>query len=347
MNKKMHIINSDAIVHALQEIKCGKKEFVYINSEDFEILCSEVEPPAGYTPQENFPNCCDFHKQVLINANERLQMLPFCCEQHKKLHGQRWFNKVKYADIPPYTVKAVNYSEFQITTKIDVEDWYEDITEYLEYCIRSFGQFPTGFGPPVGLQTYKDDLIFSLKDNLKRGTHPKEKLERIIQYLNCYGQPTDAVEPTDLNILISHYKKWLKIFPFDISYFAHLEEYYKNTYPVLIGEVSHNRYMGTVSQKVVTYTQLLQSLSKITIAILTTINSLQLFETGKLDNIDYRIIELANSTRRLELEDLKNEEKEDRAQYIKLIKKWLKGEEKYLKKIAPILRITKDDIFIR
>jgi hypothetical protein len=334
----MHIIDHNAFIRAIQDVECDDLHLGFLDREHFEMRFHDVDPPTEYTLPENFPNCCPFHKNITTRVEASLQRFPFCCERHRKLSDQSWFSKSNYAGIVKKTVYTIRYTECQIYSRIDAEDWFEDITEYFEYCVYSFGQFPSGYGIALGLEIYFSDVIYFIEDLVKREASYSDKLNKLIIYLKRYRDNNNSAERSDINILLDNYKKWLKTFPFEISYFSHLKDKFVNTIPILTGEISTNRYMGTSKMKIVSYDQLIEFLIGITGAILSSFNGLALFEDGKLNNIDGNLLEVASSKRRIELIELKEKITGGRRQYIRLIKKWQKGETAYLKTVGPILR---------
>ncbi|KPH13392.1 hypothetical protein [Chryseobacterium sp. ERMR1:04] len=338
MNGNMHVINAGAFMKTINDVNCSDLKIGFLDSEHFELRFTNVQPPAEYSEPENFPDCCTFHKNILIKMESYFQRFPLCCTTHSKLPSQKWFDKANYSNIPNKTLHTIRSSECQVFSKIEAADWYEDITEYFEYCVYSFGQFPSGYGIALGLDCYLNDLSWFLEDHIERNTLPVEKLRRLVDYLTKYRDKANLAEKSDVNILIGLYNKWLKTFPFEISYFTHLKDLFANNIPLLTGQVSNNRYLGTSSSKIISYNDLLKFLTDMTSTILTSFNALKLADEGKLDNIEVKTIEVANAKRRLELLELNEKIKGGRKQYIKLIKKWLKGETEYLQIIGPILK---------
>ncbi|WP_214226649.1 hypothetical protein [Pedobacter sp. B4-66] len=347
MNPNIHITNPGAFIKTLQDVNCDSSEMGYLDSEDFEIRFYDIDPPLEYNIPDNFPNCCQFHKNVATRIEQLYQRFPFCCQRHSKLAEQSWFNKTNYSGIIQKTLYAIRYTECQICTRIDAEDWYEDITEYFEYCIYSFGQLPAGYAIALGLEIYLSDVIYYLEDLSKQKHEYEEKLNKLVLYLKNYKDEENIAERADINILIGHYQKWLKIFPFDISFFAPLKSRFSNIVPILTGEVSNNRYLKISKRRIVSFDQLIKTLVDVTTEILASTSSYKLLEKGQLTEIENKQIELANTKRRLELEVFTEKVKNGRKQYIKLIKKWLKGEAEYLNTVGPILsKSVQNNIFI-
>ncbi len=74
------------------------------------------------------------------------------------------------------------------------------ISEYIEYCISSFGQLPTGFGPPLGLTDYVAAIESKLKYLHKTGEISYDKADRIKRLIDKFRNPTIVVETTDIRM---------------------------------------------------------------------------------------------------------------------------------------------------
>lgn len=97
-------------------------------------------------------------------------------------------------------------------------------------------------------------------------------------------------------------------------------------------------YLHTAKARVMSYKEQFRALLRITSSLLSEFNGKNLYDEGKLDEPRYQQLEVINAARKLELDGLKNEDNDDRKQYIKVIKKWLKGEKKYFKDVGEILQ---------
>lgn len=137
------IINPSSLVKAIS--KCNEGLFGNISSADFEIEFQDIKPIEGYTSPinketgEQFPNCCPWHKSTYDNTVKWFITFPNCCPYHKKLSIKPWFNKSNYMDVSSKVVKQLSYTEFCITENINNPDWYDAITEYIDWNKTSFG----------------------------------------------------------------------------------------------------------------------------------------------------------------------------------------------------------------
>jgi hypothetical protein len=340
---EIQVINSDALKQALLDRDCNRP-FAEIGSEHFQIPYSEITPPPDYVKRENFPHGFNLYNEVYLNAQKQLEAFPNCCKEHSKLNGQPWFNKSDYAQLPEKLVNQLSYTECHIVNQIDTPDWYKEITDYIFYNVSSFGQLPDGYGSPVGLQYYLTVLEHWLK-NAKHGI-PKEKKIRLIEYLNQYDTRETTTGKADLNILYSTYKKWLKTFPFHISYFAQIKESLEKKLPFVSGEKSYNKYLQAYSFKVQTQSGLIDALIAGTKHILNTINSAELIKTGQITDKNAHRLDLVNETHRIKQTALLGEFTTKEIRYITILKQWLNNEKAYFAEIAPLIKEVSDNDFI-
>lgn len=331
----MNIINVEPFIKSFQDYQCGATEVAQISSKDFEIKQFDTQPLDGFTFQPGFPNCCENHKKLLKIGEEKFQAFPNCCEGHKNLLKAGWFAKDNYSYMPLKFVTALTYTWHCITKNIEHENWYKEITDYIAYTKNSFGQFPDGFGSPIGLDLY----LHNLQKNLEAATDiPLPQKERLLTFIQNYYNQGEQIEQTDLNLLISKYKEWLKIFPFEIPFFKALKPYFEKQMPILSGKGETNIYTGATGFKLTSKNELIGFLTAITLKIIQEINTLHLYNNGLLSNPFEMQRQVFIAKRKLEIEELNKTAWTDRKEYIKLLKKWLTGEKRFLLEITPLIQ---------
>jgi hypothetical protein len=309
------------------------KPFLEISGENVFFTPFDVKPIEGYEPTKDFPNCCAFHKRTQRNLEKFIQLFPNCCEPHKKLPNKKWYNKTIYENVPTKVMNQISFTEHVITQKHNEIDWFKDITDYIEYNVHSLGH------PAIGLNHY----LMAVKSQLEsenwivKNRIPFEKAKPIIEFIdNYYKEPTES--HTDVNVLIEIYHKWLKIFPFNISYFTKLKERFSNQLPILKGQFEVNKYSGITKAKIHSKASLIDTLINLTNDLLTQLNGLTLFEKGKLSNTDKIKLELCIESRRLKLQSsYKSNSTIEEQRYRKILKEWFKDEKDFINEIAPLL----------
>lgn len=331
----IHIINTESFIKELEAFRCGKTSMPKIESKDFEIKQFETKPLKGFQLPDNFPNCCSNHKDLFRIGIERLAKFPNCCEKHKKLNNAPWFTKENYSYFPDKFVKTLAYTWHCISECIDHENWYKEITDYIEYTANSYGQFPDGYGPGLGIELYINNIALNIES--EKGI-PDEKKQKLKEFINNFGHYQDNIEEVDINLLISKYKEWLKLFPFEISFFSHLKSDFENQLPLIKEEGKTNIYSGLTGFKLKTKDELLNTLTELTRKIISEINSLTLFKLGLLTHPKQIKLEIILANRNLELNEITMSNSSKKEEYIRILKKWMTGEKTFLKEISPIIK---------
>lgn len=318
---------------------CGHK-FYQIDIESEYEQPFMIAPIKGKHDLESCDNCQEefteleewFTKKFKGTGEKR--GFPFCCKAHKNLLKLKGFTLASFSNMPKNVALKIIYTKCHIINNHDKGDWYKDITDYIEYGIESFGKMPKGYGEPL----YRSNYLGFLEELIKRSeVLPKAKKDRLYEYLNMYvtSNPTHS---SDLRELIEVYDKWLKIFPFEISYFASLKESYTQQIRILKGKSDYNKYLNISKLKMHTKSSLIEQLINLTDDLLKKVNGLKLFENGKLNNPRQIRLELVLAERRTELKiGYKANSKNEQVAFRQALKKWFEDEKRFLLEIEPLL----------
>src|ERR1043165_434238 len=273
----------------------------FIEVTDFCIKPRKIEPIEGYEIPRNketgaeFPDCCNFHQSTLALLkgwwnNE----FPDCCEKHKEMKEKWWFNKSNYDGLPEKIVNQLSYTEHHIQSRIHNDDWYKDITDYLEYNLWSFGT------PAIGYGYYQSSLIQELKsiEWLIANSIPVEKAKQIVDYLEDQAKPRNN-KPVNLNLLYATYQKWLKTFPFEISYFRNAKQHFRNIFPIIDGTPVDNPYTGLSKITPVSPLSLIEILTDYTKKLLGAIVTDQLVKDGQITDMQKHSLDILNESHRI------------------------------------------------
>lgn len=236
--------------------------------------------------------------------------------------------------IPYKITSTIAYTFNCIEQSKNNENWYQEITDYIEFTKKSFGQPPDGLGCGVGLDLYLHNVKINIENSFEIEDFKRAKL---LEFISQYYQTPKNVVDIDFNLLIGTYKKWLKDFPFQLSLFSHLKDYFTNQIPIIEKMEQPNLYSGLVGFTVKTQEGLIQFLVEITETILSEINTLTLDDKGLLTNPQLIHLELIKANRQIEMNDIKEKSNLVRGQYIKILKQWFAGEKKYLKEITDVM----------
>lgn len=332
------IINETALERLLQEY--NENRIAQISSKDFQVRERKTRPLPGFEFPEKFPWCCITHRKILDNALDHFLKFPNCCGDHRKLKTANWFKKSEYAYIPIKSILVFIYTCHCIESNIDKPDWLQRITDYIEYTNNSFGQFPEGYGAPLGIGQYID--------NIKNFIHSSKNLpiKKRKELLNWFEEKENVIsckELIDLPLLIKKYKEWLQIFPFELSMFATLKSYFTGRIPILKNPVTTNMYTGMAGSKILSYEELMDFLLVTTKAILKQINLLALYKDNNLPNPDKTRLEIAVANREISLLKYDTKLNQDTLVYRKVITDWLNEEKEFLNEVIPVLKKKQED----
>ncbi|SOD98051.1 hypothetical protein [Spirosoma fluviale] len=308
--------------------------FFEFKVENFHIQPFQPLVFRDYKPQENFPNCCPNHKAVMEWAAKFVEEFPNCCEAHKILAKNPLID-LTYFKSDAFAVSIVNrvsYTEHHIEKRIEQANWYEDITNYIEYIISSFGT------PSFGDHVYSKSLISLIE--ARQDEIGQSKAQRLIDYVNGLyeRQPDEPVaEEIDLNELYHIYQKWLFVFPFTVQPFDKLKDRFTNIFPVIAEEPVYNPYTQFSKFRVVTKRKLIEWLIDKTKEILKSVNSVELLQNGLVKDTNAHRVDLLNGQHKARQAALVNEFSKQENHYLQVITKWLSNEEKYYKAVMPLL----------
>ena len=314
-----------------------------------------LEPEQGFLvePQKTVPTsgehdfntcigCQDVRRELIkrltekFNGSEQHQGFPFCCSQHSNLIKLKEFNRASFFSVPEMVADKIIYSIQHIINNYQNESYYKDITDYIEYTIESFGQMPTGCGGALFIGEY----FIYVVDLLTRNPNiQKERKSQILEYLEVLQTPPTQNRNTDLNILLSTYQKWFKVFPFEISFFSTLKPHFENQFPILNGKPETNKFTGLTKAKMHTKGSLIDVLLKLTDNLLTQINTYILYEKGQLTEPQKIKLELVLNERKMKLKQgYVNSSRDEEQRYRRILKEWFADEIRFIDKVTPIVK---------
>lgn len=323
---------------------CGETILHQVDCDLYQIPYPITEPKKGQHDYKICQGCIEFKaklEQVFRTAfwgdGKERKPFPYCCDNHKNLLlKQGLFYLNDFMSQPESVATKIIYTRQQILNCIELESWFEDITDYITYAVNSFGKYPSKCGMPLFLNHYYDQTYNFLQQQTDL---PRWRIDRLIKFINS----KDSENQSDFNILIQTYEKWYKTFPFDLNdYFGSLKEHYKTHFPIFYGRPIINQYTGEVRVKAHSKESLIAYLLKLTNTIVTQINGLTLLEKGLINNGDKIRLDLINQQRRITIsEGYINQSQNEDEGYRKILKRWLKDEIEYIQAITPLLKSEK------
>ena len=301
----------------------------------FSMDVETFEPPfdvVHFEGKHNLDGCQGCRNGLEIMKTDMkvyFKKFPNCCDLHKNLKNQEWFYAGNYSDLGDKVANKVIYMNHHAINNIERDDWYLEITSYIEYVLGSFGQFPSDCGAPAGISQAKRFLLDLLKTADFDNKEMNPRREQIISYVSKYGEVKQD-KNSDITLLISIYEKWMKIFPFELELFSDQKETFENSFPLIHGEVVENKYTGVAKVQLITQSVLLDYLNTITKKVLYAVDTSKLLDEGKITNSQKHQLDIARGKYKLNQDKNKLQfEKKEKA-YINSIKQWLKNEEEFI-----------------
>ncbi|MCO6495470.1 MAG: hypothetical protein J5I91_07330 [Bacteroidetes bacterium] len=302
----------------------------------------ETQPTEGEHDFTTCEGCQKTLKELIKRLTEKFEgshkdgakPFPFCCTHHSELTKLKEFNRADFISVPEMVARKIIYTNSHIKNNHQSETYYKDITDYIDYTVESFGQMP-GNAEPL----YLSDYFFYITDLLERNTEvEKGRKNRLLEFLKAYRTPTETPK-TDFNILLGTYQKWLKVFPFEISFFSTLKPHFEKQLPILNGKPETNKYTGLAKVKMHTKGSLIDVLLNLTNNLLTQINTTTLYEKGLLTEPQKIKLELVLNERKMKLKQgYVNSSKDEEQRYRKILKEWFADEKKFIDEVTPIVK---------
>ena len=321
-------------VESLDCIEFSGKQLLHFKGTDFELPFDTL-PTKGIHDYNTCEGCQVTLSNITNSTKEKLLKFPLCCTAHSNLANEKWFNKNDFKNAPKLVSNKVVFTNQHILNNINSDDWYNDLTNYIDYTIQSFGNMPSGYGEPFCLSNYLM-YVKNFLDQKDKYTQPK--IDRILEYIETYIAPKSI--KSDINILISTYKKWLKIFPFEFSYFKDLKHQFETTLLIFEGEPIYNPYLQLSKVKMYTQFGLIDHLHKTTKLLLSKVNTKELLKNKIITDNSQHAIDLINEAHRIKQRSLLGDYMKREDRYIKILKSWLVNEQVYFRELITLSKVV-------
>jgi len=311
----------------------SNKPFIEVPTKSIRQEGFKTKPYSDLELNKDFPNCCNYHSSINKQLEEWFVEFPNCCEIHKELVKHEWFKKEDYLDIPQKIIIQLEYVANFITVNIKNDNWFELISDYIEYTIESYGTPSVGSGK----------LVIYLKNWIKNNYISKEdfpnwKRNQILEFLESYENPSERPK-TDMNVLYSTVQRWIKTFP-NLEYFKAIKKDLSGRFPlqIILYEPKTNRYTGETKFKVRSKAELVEILINSTKNFLSAVNTPHYLKNKIIpEKIKYEL-EILGEQHKLKQNSLLVEYSNQETKYLKIIKKWLKNEKSYIKSLTAIIQ---------
>ena len=285
--------------------------------------------------KKQFPFCCSMHQFIHDDVKAGLDILI----SEKRYFDKWWFKIENYQDLPLKVATQIILTQYHIDNKFDNPEGAQDIIEYIEYIIESFGQ------PRIFAEYY----LCYLKQILEQSEvneKEKEVYKALLEHIeDTYYKPQEKVEFPDLNELYATYQKWIEHFPFDIVYFKDLKEKFKKQLPFFLQSAPiNNRYTGIAKGKIHDKAGLIGILVNTTKELLKQVNAIELVKQSVIPDTKQHTIELLNETLRIKNENLLGEFNNGETKYLGILEKWLTNQKEYFIEITQLTTLQNETL---
>jgi hypothetical protein len=336
--KKIEVVPIKATVildeNALEKIKVGNSEVITISVKSSYIHPYKTFPSEGENQVSDYDQA---YAYALDSLEKEFERFPDCCEGHRKLSLEKWFNKEDFKEVPKLTADKIFYTYNHILNYIKEENWEQEIKDYLDYTLESFGHFPIGLGGPVLLTLYLVHIehILAIMEKSEEYCFPV-RIKVIREYIDQKTTPVEKAFDSDISLLLKTYNKWYEIFPFELSYLQPVKEKLSRSIPIL-RSFHANKYSGKTIYIPLTKTDLINQLIKTTNKILTEFNLLYLYKNNLITNYSQLKLELIIKERELQLQKgyISNPEDET-SEYYQMLNQWFSDEVSFITNISSL-----------
>ncbi len=329
MNRNPHFL-----ITGVQKYNVCGSEMIYLKGSAYEKPFPIQYYPIPEHNLENCNGCQKTHQQILKEVDDYFKNFPNCCERHKNLLNHSLFKKEHFEDLAKMVADKVIFMHHHILNNLDQDNWEEEINNYIEYAVTSFGQTPENCGEPPALSWFMDYTKRMQLNHKLVGDDAKYKDRqlKVIDNIENYFKPKSKGKK-DLNLLLSTYDKWYKFFPFELALFANLKKHFSRTLPILAERPKTNPYLGTAKVELLSQAQLLKYLSNVTNHILISIDTTTLLENEYISDKTKYFFDLKKKSHSVNQSALLSKPTKNEKEYIKTIKSWLKNEKDFINEI--------------
>lgn len=117
----------------------GSQFFGEAHLKPFNVSKKGFTRPINPFTGKRFPDCCKQCTDIYRFLAQEFSRFPNCCPLHRKSASEPWFNAELYKDLPNRVLVCLHCTINHINKNIKRDDWFEDIKNYIEYNIVSFG----------------------------------------------------------------------------------------------------------------------------------------------------------------------------------------------------------------
>ncbi len=272
-------------------------------------------PLKGFDNENSFKDSEPFLNSISSLASDWFDEFPNCCDTHKQIAQLGNFDKKEFEFIPSQIQNNVKYFAHALETFIEEENGMDEVKDYLDYLRESFGN------PGIGGHLFERIVKYFIENGTigDKDFTDDQRLE-LLTHLEPINSPFDINE-RDLETLYETFQKWLEAMP-NVGKFKELKERLRGKIPmnIFLIEPKHNKYLGISSFKTRSKDELLEFLVKMTNDIL----ALSKVEIKKENYDKDELIIAAEERLRIQQDKLFESSNSDiEISYLNLVESWL------------------------
>jgi hypothetical protein len=225
---------------------------------DFFISPFLSRPLVGYDKDKVLLDEKPFISSIETLAANWYEKFPECCDTHKKLRKFSDFNKSNYDFIPGQIVDNIKFFAYAIELFIENEDWFGNLTDYMDYLIDSLGK------PEVGGHIFRPALTGLIEGvKIEGKDFTDDQRIDLLQHL----EPKNIIQKSDddLEVLYKTFQKWVDLIP-NFGRFKEMKQQLTGKIPlnIFLAEHQTNRFTGLTKSKFRNQEELLDFLNNMT-----------------------------------------------------------------------------------
>ena len=123
----------------------------YCGGDFLQLTVTQFKPPFQTKPTtgekhdyKTCENCLSSLVKLKISLQNKYEEFPHCCKFHSNLASKDFFHKIDFKDAHIHTAEKIIFTYQHIINTIDTDNWKEEISNYIEYTVESFGKMPKG-----------------------------------------------------------------------------------------------------------------------------------------------------------------------------------------------------------
>jgi len=289
----------------------------------------KTAPLKGFNEENVFKRSEVFLQSITDMALSWFENFPKCCESHREIGKLPNFKKKDYEYIPLQILNNTKYFAHALEFFIDQDNGMNEIKDYLDYLIESFGR------PNIGGHIF-DFVIKHFIENTSldnKKFSDDEKLE-LLTHLEPTKPPMDS-EERELTLLYSTFQKWLKHMP-NIGEFKKLKSKLTGKIPmnIFMIEPRHNKYLGMSSFRSRSKNELLEFLMNMTNHILN-LSRTEIIEENYTSD---KLLLTAEEKLKISQSKLLQNHEDLEISYLDLVEKWLSNEIEFYKVLSQVIQ---------